>query len=64
MQSLNTRVTETLRVFAESMQELEQESIERLRTTLASGLNTVIRNLGEQFVGQHRTPEKRWPAAD
>jgi hypothetical protein len=64
MQSLNTRVTETLRVFAESMQELEQQSIERLRTTLASGLNTVIRNLGEQFVGQHRTTEKRWPAAD
>jgi hypothetical protein len=57
-------VTETLRVFAESMQELEQESIERLRTTLASGLNSVIRNLGEQLVGQHRTPEKRWPAAD
>jgi hypothetical protein len=64
MQSLNTRVTETLRVFAESMQELERESVERLRTTLASGLNTVIRNLGEQFVSQHRTPEKRWPAAD
>ena len=40
-------VAETLRAFAQSMEELERESVERLRTTLAGGLNSVIRGLGD-----------------
>lgn len=69
LQSLNARVTETLRIFAQSMQELEQDSVERLRTTLAGGLNSVVRTLGEHFRGERDTKERdtkerRWPAAD
>ena len=64
VQSLNARVVETLRVFAQSMQELERESVERLRTTLAGGLNSVIRNLGEQLRTEGEGTERRWPAAD
>ena len=65
LQSLSTRVSETLSAFAESLQELERESVERLRTTLAGGLNSVVRALGEHFRGDRdTTKEKRWPAAD
>jgi hypothetical protein len=63
--SLNKQVNETLRVFAQSMQELEQESIERLQNTLAGGLSSVVKNLGEHFRGERpATKERRWPAAD
>jgi len=63
LQSLNARVTETLRIFAQSMQEMEQESVERLQGILTGGLNSVVKSLGEHFRGD-RTQERRWPAAD
>jgi hypothetical protein len=63
LQSLNLRVAETLRRFAQSMEELERDSVERLQTTLAGGLNSVVKALGEHFRGEHNT-ERRWPAAD
>jgi hypothetical protein len=63
LQSLNTRVEQTLRAFIESMEELQGESVERLQTTLASGLSSVVKSLGDHFRGE-RTQEKRWPAAD
>jgi len=62
--SLNKHVNETLRVFAQSMEELEQESVERLQNTLAGGLNSVVKTLGEHFRGERTTTERRWPAAD
>jgi hypothetical protein len=63
--SLNKQVNDTLRVFAQSMQELEQESIERLQNTLAGGLSAVVKNLGEHFRGERpASTERRWPAAD
>jgi len=63
-QSLNRQVTETLRIFSGSLQELQQDSVERLRATLMGGLNSVIRNLGEQFRAEGKPAERRWPAAD
>jgi hypothetical protein len=62
--SLNKQVADTLRVFAQSMGELERESVERLQSTLAGGLSSVVRNLGEHFRGEHPATERRWPAAD
>ena len=62
--SLNKHVNETLRVFAQSMEELEQESVARLQNTLAGGLNSVVKTLGEHFRGERVTTERRWPAAD
>jgi uncharacterized phage infection (PIP) family protein YhgE len=64
VQSLNRQVTETLRIFSNSLQELQQDSVERLRATLMGGLNSVIRNLGEQFRSEGQPLERRWPAAD
>ena len=64
LQSLNAKVAETLRAFAQSMQEMERESVERLQTTLASGLNSMVRTLGDHFRGERGTTERRWPAAD
>lgn len=64
VQSLNRQVTETLRMFSNSLQELQQDSVERLRATLMGGLNSVIRNLGEQFRSEGQPLERRWPAAD
>jgi hypothetical protein len=63
-QSLNRQVTETLRIFSASLQDLQQDSVERLRATLMGGLNSVIRNLGEQFRAEGKPAERRWPAAD
>jgi uncharacterized phage infection (PIP) family protein YhgE len=63
-QALNRQVAETLRLFTTSLQELQQESVERLRATLMGGLNSVIRNLGEQFRAEGQPMERRWPAAD
>jgi len=62
--SLNKQVSEMLRVFAQSMQELEQASVERLQSTLAGGLSSVVQSLGEHFRGEHTARERRWPAAD
>jgi hypothetical protein len=64
LKSLNTKVAETLRVFGQSMQEMERESVERLQTTLASGLNSMVRTLGDHFRGERGTTERHWPAAD
>jgi hypothetical protein len=64
LESLNKHVAETLRVFAQSMEELERESVERLQNTLAGGLNSVVQALGEHFRGERGTTERRWPAAD
>lgn len=62
--SLNKQVSEMLRMFAQSMQELEQTSVERLQTTLAGGLSSVVQSLGEHFRGENTPRERRWPAAD
>ena len=64
LNSLNKQVSETLRMFAQSMQELEQQSVERLQTTLAGGLSSVVQSLGEHFRGESGSRERRWPAAD
>jgi hypothetical protein len=57
-------VDQTLRMFAQSVQELQRESVERLRTTLAGGLNSMVKSLGEQFCKDAEPAERRWPAAD
>ena len=62
--ALNKQVADTLRNFAQSMQEIEQESVERLQTTLAGGLNSVVRSLGDHFRGEGGNSQRRWPAAD
>jgi hypothetical protein len=64
LQSLNARVAETLRSFAQSMQDLEQESVVRLQNTLAGGLSSLVRSLGDHFSGGRESSERRWPAAD
>jgi hypothetical protein len=49
--SLKIEVTETLKDFQHSMDELAQQTVGRLRSTLASGLNSLVASLGEQFRG-------------
>jgi hypothetical protein len=48
-QSLKIQVGETLKTFEHSMDELAQQAVGRLRITLASGLNSLVASLGEQF---------------
>ncbi len=48
-QSLKIQVGETLKTFERSMDELAQQAVGRLRITLASGLNSLVASLGEQF---------------
>jgi hypothetical protein len=38
-----------LKTFERSMDELAQQAVGRLRITLASGLNSLVASLGEQF---------------
>jgi hypothetical protein len=64
LRSLTAQVDQTLRMFAQSVQELQRESVERLRTTLAGGLNSMVKSLGEQFCKDAEPAERRWPAAD
>jgi len=64
LRSLTAQVDQTLRIFAQSVQELQRESVERLRTTLAGGLNSMVKSLGEQFCKDADPAERRWPAAD
>jgi hypothetical protein len=64
LRSLKAQVDQTLRAFAQTLQELQGESVERLRTTLAGGLNSVVKSLGEQFCKDAEPAERRWPAAD
>jgi len=47
--ALKTKAAEALQDFEDSMDELARKSIERWRQRLASGLNTLARNLDEQF---------------
>lgn len=64
LRSLNSQVSEMLLLFGQSLKELQRESVEHLRTTLASGLNSMVKNLGDQFRGETGPVERRWPAAD
>jgi len=50
-ESLKIQVGETLKSFEHSMEELAQQAVGRLRITLASGLNSLVTSLGEQFRG-------------
>ncbi len=51
-ESLKTQVAESLQSFEHSMEELAERSVERWRVTLAGGLNSLVRTLGEQFTLQ------------
>jgi len=48
-ESLKTQSTDALREFEHSMDELAHSSIERCRNRIATGLNAVVKNLGDQF---------------
>jgi hypothetical protein len=52
VESLKIQVGETLQSFECSMEELAQKCVERWRITFAGGLNSLVRNLGEEFVLQ------------
>lgn len=47
--SLKTQVAEAKRSFERAMEEASQQSLEKWRLTLAGGLNSLVRTLGEQF---------------
>jgi hypothetical protein len=47
--SLKAEAAIALQAFEHSMQELAKASVERLRLQLASGLNVLVKNLGEQL---------------
>jgi hypothetical protein len=46
---LKTQVKEALKSFEHSMDDLAQQSVERWRRTLAGGLNSLVKTLGEQL---------------
>lgn len=48
-ESLKAQAGESLQTFEHSTNDLVQRSIERCRQRLASGLDSVVKNLGEQF---------------
>ncbi len=48
-ESLKIQVGETLKTFEHSMDELAQQAVGRLRSTLATGLNSLVASLGDQF---------------
>ncbi len=48
-ESLKAQSAEALQEFEHSMDELAHSSIERCRNRIATGLNAVVKNLGEQF---------------
>ncbi len=48
--SLRIQVADTLQSFEHSMEELAHQSVERWRLSLAGGLNSLARALGEQFL--------------
>jgi len=54
-ESLSIHVAHTLQSFEHSMEELAEQSVERWRLAFAGGLNSLIRNLGEQFILQGAT---------
>jgi hypothetical protein len=59
--SLRAQVGEALATFEHSMTDLARESVERWRHTLASGLNSLSKALGEQFLeaGSNGDPRGR-----
>jgi chromosome segregation ATPase len=48
-EALRNQVAEAVRSFEQSMHALAEQSVDRWRVTLANGLNSVARNLGDQF---------------
>ena len=48
-ETLRGQTAEALREFERSMEGLARESVERWRLTLAGGLNSLVKSLGEQF---------------
>jgi hypothetical protein len=48
-ESLKTQSAEALQEFERSMDEVAHSSIERCRDRIATGLNAVVKNLGQQF---------------
>ena len=48
-ESMRVQAAGTLEAFEQSLDELARRSVERCRDTLASGLNSLARNLGDQF---------------
>jgi hypothetical protein len=48
-ESLKTQVAEAKRSFERAMEEASQQSLAKWRLTLAGGLNSLVRTLGEQF---------------
>lgn len=47
--SLKTQAAEAAQAFRNSIEELARQSVDRWRNRLASGMNALIKNLGEQF---------------
>jgi hypothetical protein len=56
-ESLKVQAADASEIFVHSMEDLAKASVERWRTTLAVGLNALIKNLGEQFQLQARAFE-------
>ena len=53
-ESLKAQSAEALQEFEHSLDELSHSSIERCRNRIATGLNAVVKNLGEQFQAEAR----------
>jgi len=53
-ESLKTQSADALQEFEHSMDELAHSSIERCRNRIATGLNAVVKSLGEQFQAEAR----------
>ena len=48
-ESMRVQAAGTLEAFEQSLEELARRSVERCRDVLASGLNSLVRSLGDQF---------------
>jgi hypothetical protein len=48
-ESMRVQAAGTLEAFEQSLEELSRRSVERCRDVLASGLNSLVRSLGDQF---------------
>jgi hypothetical protein len=57
-QSLRIQAAEVLQSFEHGMEELSRQSMEQWRNAFAGGLNSLVRNLGEQFILQAATDGK------
>ncbi len=56
-ESLKVQAADASRAFERSMEDLARVALERWRTTLAVGLNALVKNLGEQFQLQAKSVE-------